>query len=175
MGVGGEFAVGVALVAEVMPERARPYCLGVLQALSAVGNISAALINMTMGHLVEHGIVDSVWRPMFVIGAMPALLGAGDSLAAARAGALAAGRRMTGEVARKLGSYRELFGHPIWRRHALVGLGLAFSGIVGLWGVGFFTFDLVGNIFRAAFSSPRACRRTRSPAPLPIGRASRRS
>jgi MFS family permease len=56
-----------------------------------------------------------------------------------------------GEVARKLGSYRELFGHPVWRRHALIGLGLAFSGIVGLWGVGFFTFDLVGNVLRERF------------------------
>ena len=37
-------AVGVALVAEVMPERARPFALGLLQALSAVGNITAALI-----------------------------------------------------------------------------------------------------------------------------------
>src|SRR5207302_7916304 len=34
LGVGGEFAVGVALVAEVMPDRARPYALGLLQALS---------------------------------------------------------------------------------------------------------------------------------------------
>jgi MFS family permease len=150
MGVGGEFAVGVALVAEVMPERARPYCLGILQVLSAIGNISAALINMTMGRLVEHGIIDNVWRPMFVIGAIPALL------------ALVIRWRLreperwqqavhTGEVARKLGSYRELFGHPVWRKHALVGLGLAFSGIVGLWGIGFFTFDLVANIFRARF------------------------
>jgi MFS family permease len=150
MGVGGEFAVGVALVAEVMPHRARPYCLGVLQVLSAVGNISAALINMGMGQAVEHGLVDSVWRPMFVIGAVPALL------------ALVIRWRLreperwqqvshSGEVARKLGSYRELFGHPLWRRHALIGLGLAFSGIVGLWGVGFFTFDLVGNVLRQRF------------------------
>src|SRR3990172_5416805 len=28
LGVGGEFAVGVALVAEVMPQRGRPYALG---------------------------------------------------------------------------------------------------------------------------------------------------
>jgi MFS family permease len=150
MGVGGEFAVGVALVAEVMPDRARPYCLGVLQVLSAVGNISAALINMGMGRLVEYGLVDSVWRPMFVIGAVPALL------------ALVIRWRLreperwqqvshTGEIARKLGSYRELFGHPVWRKHALLGLGLAFSGIVGLWGVGFFTFDLVGNVLRQRF------------------------
>ena len=150
LGVGGEFAVGVALVAEVMPDRARPYCLGVLQALSAVGNISAAAIGMTMGTLAERGLVDSIWRPMFVVGAVPALL------------ALVIRARLKeperwqqashqGDVARKLGSYRELFGHPVWRKHALIGLGLAFSGIVGLWGVGFFTFDLVGNVLREKF------------------------
>src|SRR5689334_16261886 len=44
LGVGGEFAVGVALVAEVMPDKARAYALSVLQALSAVGNITAALL-----------------------------------------------------------------------------------------------------------------------------------
>ena len=150
LGVGGEFAVGVALVAEVMPDRARPYCLSVLQALSAVGNVSAALIGMSMGSLHEHGLVDSVWRPMFVVGAIPALL------------ALVIRARLKeperwqqasheGDVARKLGSYRELFGHPTWRKHALIGLGLAFSGIVGLWGIAFFTFDLVGNVLRTKF------------------------
>jgi MFS family permease len=150
MGVGGEFAVGVALVAEVMPDRARPYCLSVLQALSAVGNISAALVGMWMGRLVELEVIKSMWRPMFVIGAIPAIL------------ALVVRWRLReperwqhaaheDAVARKLGSYRELFGHPLWRRHALVGLALAFSGIVGLWGVGFFTFDLVGNVLRDQF------------------------
>src|SRR5438132_877381 len=38
LGVGGEFAVGVALVAEFMPDRVRPYTLGMLQACSAIGN-----------------------------------------------------------------------------------------------------------------------------------------
>ena len=150
MGVGGEFAVGVALVAEVMPDRARPYCLSVLQALSAVGNISAALVGMSMGKLIEANLVESVWRPMFVIGAVPAVL------------ALVVRWRLReperwqqaaheGDVARKLGSYRELFGNPRWRHNALVGLALAFSGIVGLWGVGFFTFDLIANVLRDRF------------------------
>ncbi len=152
MGVGGEFAVGVALVAEVMPDRARPYCLSVLQALSAVGNISAALVGMSMGALVEHKLVESVWRPMFVIGAVPAVL------ALVVRWRLREPERWTqaahaDEVARKLGSYRELFSHPLWRRHALIGLGLAFSGIVGLWGVGFFTFDLVANVLRDQFAA----------------------
>src|SRR4029453_2238406 len=35
LGVGGPFAVGVALVAESLPDRARPYALGWLQASSA--------------------------------------------------------------------------------------------------------------------------------------------
>src|ERR1051326_1361546 len=51
LGVGGEFAVGVSLVAEVMPARARPYTLGLLQALSAIGNISAALSGLALGEM----------------------------------------------------------------------------------------------------------------------------
>lgn len=152
LGVGGEFAVGVALVAEVMPDRARPYCLSMLQALTVVGNIGAALIAMSIGTLAELGWVTSAWRPMFVVGAIPALL------------ALVIRMRLReperwqavsheGTATEKLGSYRELFGHPTWRKHALVGLGLAFAGIVGLWAVAFFAFDLVGNVVRERFQS----------------------
>ena len=43
LGVGGEFAVGIALVAEVMPDHARARALGWVQALSAVGNMMAAM------------------------------------------------------------------------------------------------------------------------------------
>jgi MFS family permease len=151
LGVGGEFAVGVALVAEVMPDRARPYTLALLQALSAIGNVSAAFINMGMGSLQEAGLVDSYWRPMFVIGALPALL------------ALVIRRNLKeperwqqasheGAVAKQLGSYRALFSHPVWRKHALIGLAMAFSGVVGLWAVGFYTIDLVGNVVEAQFA-----------------------
>src|ERR1043166_6795567 len=76
LGVGGEFAVGVALVAEVMPDRARSHALGWLQTLSAVGNISAAFINMGLGVMEgQERLGDfKAWRIMFVIGALPALL-----------------------------------------------------------------------------------------------------
>ena len=150
LGVGGEFAVGVALVAEVMPERARPYCLSMLQVLTVIGNISAALIKMAMGPLVEYGVVASSWRPMFVIGAIPALLAL---IIRARLREPERWRDLShrGDVATRVGSYRELFGHPTWRKHALVGLGLAFAGIVGLWAVGFYAFDLVANVMRERF------------------------
>src|SRR3954452_2959938 len=72
LGVGGEFAVGVALVAEVMPSTAPPSALGLLQALSAFGNITAAFINLGLGIAAsetEGGLPYSPWRIMFVIGA----------------------------------------------------------------------------------------------------------
>ncbi|MCY2962561.1 MAG: MFS transporter [Planctomycetota bacterium] len=159
LGVGGEFAVGVALVAEVMPSRARPFALGLLQALSAVGNITAAFINIGLGHLEGEGAFKSLpmtsnpvqyWRIMFVVGTLPALL------------AILVRRRLKepeqwqAEIAaqkqgKKAGSVAELFGDPRWRKNALAGLALAFAGVVGLWGIGFFSYDLISNVFRKRF------------------------
>ncbi|MBY0523908.1 MAG: MFS transporter [Gemmataceae bacterium] len=149
LGVGGEFAVGVSLVAEVMPFRARPFALGLLQALSAVGNVTAALISIVLGHLEETGAVGSAWRIMFVIGTLPALLAilirrnlkepeTWTQAAAAAGGA-------------QLGSISELFGNPRWRKRAIIGLLLASSGIIGLWGIGFFSIDLNRSVFRKSF------------------------
>lgn len=145
LGVGGEFAVGVALVAEVMPNNARPYTLGLLQALSAVGNVSAAMVNLSLGLAEEQGLPYSPWRIMFLIGAIPALL------------ALVVRRYLkepeqwtaasTSELKEKqLGSYTALFKHPVWRKHALLGLVLGCAGVVGLWSVGFYTPDLTREI-----------------------------
>ncbi|MES1213067.1 MAG: MFS transporter, partial [Singulisphaera sp.] len=38
-----------------------------------------------------------------------------------------------------------------WRKNAIVGLCLAFSGVVGLWGIGFFSPDLVRSVFQKHF------------------------
>ena len=145
LGVGGEFAVGVALVAEVMPARSRPQALSLLQALSAFGNISAALINWRLGLVEGEGLPTSPWRIMFCIGALPALL------------ALVVRRSLKepetwqqqqhdGAVQKQLGSYGQLFADPTWRRHALLGLTLACSGVIGLWAVGFYTPDLIRQV-----------------------------
>jgi MFS family permease len=148
LGVGGEFAVGVSLLAEVMPARARPYALGSLQALSAVGNISAALIGLGFGHLEESGAVGSAWRWMFVVGAIPALLAL---LVRARLKEPEAWQAAKAAGTARLGSYKELFGHPRWRKNAIVGVLLAFSGVVGLWGIGFFSIDLTRSVFQKSF------------------------
>ncbi len=152
LGVGGEFAVGVALVAEVMPDRARPFALALLQALSAVGNVAAAVIGILLFNPDRRafelfGVHLTSWRLMFLVGIIPALL------------ALVIRRRLKeperwthaaeGTSGHKsLGSYRELFGDARWRRRAICGMVLAASGVIGLWAIGFYSFDLNREIFQ---------------------------
>jgi MFS family permease len=147
LGVGGEFAVGVALVAEVMPERARPYALGLLQALSTVGNVAAALVSISIGYLEQSGSVSHAhgWRIMFLIGAIPALLAV---LIRRRLKEPERWQRAVQEQRGHLGSYREMFGDPRWRKHAIIGFLLAFVGVVGLWGILFFSIDLIRSVLR---------------------------
>jgi MFS family permease len=149
LGVGGEFAVGVSLVAEVMPERARPFALGLLQALSAIGNITAAVSAIILAHLARAGITGESWRLMFVIGTVPALLTIfifRRLKEPERWRAIAAAQ----SIRQRLGAYfTELFQNPRWARNAIVGLLLASSGIIGLWAIGFFSIDLQRAIFEA--------------------------
>ncbi len=160
LGVGGEFAVGVSLVAEAMPDRARPMALGWLQALSAVGNMLAACISIGLGKAEESGVIGSAWRAMFVIGVLPALLSLFifKRLKEPERWQAAAARRQADREAGllapedRLGSLGELFSDPRWRRHALVGMPLAFAGVVGLWGIGFFSVDLIRTVFYPHFS-----------------------
>ncbi len=153
LGVGGQLAVSVSLVAEVLSDRTRPMALGSLQALSALGNMLAACISMALGWFEESKMIGSSWRAMFLVGTVPALLAVPVFLrlkeperwkAAAREGEV-------GDGEARLGSVVELFSDPRWRRNTIVGMVLAFAGVVGLWGIGFFSFDLVDSVFRKHF------------------------
>lgn len=149
LGVGGQFAVGVSLVAETMPEHARTKALGLLQALSTVGNMAAALMGIFLGHLENSGAIRSSWRLLFLTGALPAPL------------VLLVLTKMKEPVqwvharsnASKMGSLTELFHDPSWRRNSIVGAVLAFAGVVGLWGIGFFSFDLFRPVLEKTFQS----------------------
>jgi MFS family permease len=122
LGVGGEFAVGVSLVAEVMPTAARPYALSLLQALSTVGNVTAAFTSMGLGRLEQSGVIGALagwpaWRWMFVIGALPALvvIFVRRGLKEPEAWIKAASDPKTSKT---LGDYGELFGNPRWKTPA---------------------------------------------------------
>jgi MFS family permease len=164
LGVGGVFAAAVALLAETMPANARPFTLGLLQALSAIGNCTAALLFMALGLLELNGHLDglksvglSAWRVLFLIGIVPAVLvifiqrrlEEPESWRAAKAAADAG-------TGKKLGSYGELFNGGWITKHALLGMMLAFVGVVGLWGIGFFAVDLQQGIFVPTYKAEAA-------------------
>jgi MFS family permease len=162
LGVGGVFAVVVALIAESVPDRARPYTLGLLQVLSAIGNCTAALIFMYFGHLEQQGFFSNLfilgvgpvrpWQLMFLIGILPGLLAVLVQMWVKEPEkwkeAKASGR--------KIGSFSELLGQPTWRRHAVFGLLLAIAGVVGLWGIGFFSPDLQQTVMAKTFTAEAA-------------------
>lgn len=142
LGVGGEFAAGVTLVAEVMPEIARPHALGSLQALSAIGNV--------IGSAISFVVLPLGWRWMFLVGVVPAIpvififgkvkepegwQKIHDSVAA-------------GGDRKQLGSIVDLWTNPRWRKNTIIGLLLAVSGVVGLWGIGFWSPELIREALR---------------------------
>lgn len=143
LGVGGEFAAGAALVAETMPDRSRPAALGTLQALSAIGNMTAAALAFFIMPVLG-------WRWLFAIGALPGIvamfvflgLHEPEKWKAARAKVIeskASGKRI-------LSSYGALFAESKWRNRAIVAMLLGVVGVGGLWGIGFFTPELMRSI-----------------------------
>lgn len=154
-GVGAQFAVGVSLVAETVPQKSRPHALGFLQACSAFGNIAAALIGILFSYLIGSGLVaeNQHWRYMFFIGILPAILALfvmrylKEPEAWLKVQAERKAREKETQV-KELGPIREMFTVPRWRRNAIVGMVLASSGVLGLWSIGVFTPDLNRQVLR---------------------------
>jgi MFS transporter, SHS family, sialic acid transporter len=68
LGMGGEWSLGVALVAEVWPEKHRPILAGIIGAAANVGFIVIAIVG------VVFPITTASWRTVVLVGAAPALL-----------------------------------------------------------------------------------------------------
>jgi MFS family permease len=135
LGIGGEWAAGATLVAEAWPEDKRTRAAGLLQSAWAAGFFVAALLNLLLRNCG--------WRPMFAIGVLPALVALfvrwwvkePERWVKARAEERQAGG------ARPL-RLMELFA-PELRRATLVGSGLAFVAVFGLWGATNWTPTLI--------------------------------
>ena len=153
IGIGGMFGAATTLVAESVPSGFRAMALGSLQALSALGNIVGSLLSLQIPP-GAHGFIGDYagWRILFFVGIVPALLivpivfvlKEPESWLKAKADAVAGiGRKNVGSVA-------ELFRDPRWRHNTLVGLFLGVSGMIGLWGIGFFSPELISTALRGA-------------------------
>ncbi|HUJ44155.1 MAG TPA: MFS transporter, partial [Opitutaceae bacterium] len=135
LGIGGEWAAGAALVAEVWPEEKRARAAGVLQSAWAAGFLIAALVSLLMRNCG--------WRLLFVVGVAPAVIALLVRWWVREPERWLVSR----EQERRSGLVRsprlaELF-QPRYRRATLVGSGLAFVAVFGLWGATNWTPTLV--------------------------------
>lgn len=122
MGVGGEWSVAAALVAEVFPRHARAHASGLFHATSVLGIWMAALCGLLVG---------SHWRWAYLIGVLPALLTLWVRLSIREPESW----RKAAASEQRLGSFHDLLGHALWRRHALLGMAMATIGLGTFWGV----------------------------------------
>ncbi len=144
LGVGGEWAAGAALVAEVFPQRSRAMALGTLQALSAVGNMMACVITLIIGNLEEY------WYIAYFIGFAPALL-VFWVLKSVKEPEAWHQAKAKASLDKEMGAIGELFTNVKLRRNTLVAILLATAGVGGLWGIGFFSTDMIMGELRSAY------------------------
>lgn len=130
LGIGGEWAAGATLVAEVLPARSRAGAASFIQSAAAFGPIFAALINL--------GLRGQPWQWLFVVGIAPAIL-----CVFLRMGVQEPERQPQDKTQTPL---REIFVNPTWRRNAIVAMAI---GVVGIAGAGTATY-WAPNLVRAA-------------------------
>lgn len=140
MGVGGEWAVAAAMVAEVMPTRSRPVMSSIFHASSVFGTLLAAA---TVALLIGNDAINAKlaangwegWRIGFAIGVLPALLTLWirwklhepESWQRVK-------ERAEADPTQQLGRLSELFS-PENLRATIVGVSLATVGLVTFWGI----------------------------------------
>jgi MFS family permease len=146
VGVGGEWAAGAALVAETFPQRSRPMALGLLQALSSVGNMMAACI--TWG-IEGAGLQDvQSWRIVYFVGAVPALLVLWIRRSVREPEQWTQARERA-SMGKEMGKIGELFTHPVLKRNLISSVLMGAAGVGALWGVGFFSTDFIIGVLKA--------------------------
>ncbi|HEX3601760.1 MAG TPA: MFS transporter [Lacipirellulaceae bacterium] len=147
-GIGGEWAVGASLVAEVFPTRARAYAASIFHAAGQLGFWIAALVAIVVG---------AQWRYAYLAGVLPALL---TFWVLARVhepekweSKATQFEKSNAERAR-LGSFRELLFTPKWRRHALLGCLFAGTGLATFWCVMVAGQDLTRDFLQRMRTDP---------------------
>lgn len=132
IGLGGEWAVAAALVAEVFPSKARSQASAIFHGSSVFGTWLAALAGILVG---------SQWRYAYLLGILPALLVIWVRASVREPEKWQQKRKNIGSE--KLGSLGELFSNPKWNRRAIFGMLLAAVGLGTFWAVTIAGQDLV--------------------------------
>lgn len=122
LGMGGEWALGVALVMEVWSDKHRPLLAGVIGASANIGFFLVGFVARVFPVTVDS------WRWMLLVGVLPALLVFFIRLFVPES-------RRWQEAVKKTPSkpLREVFG-ATYRARTLLGIALASVALIGTWG-----------------------------------------
>lgn len=126
MGVGGEWAVAAALVAEVFPKKARAHASSIFHASSVLGTTLASFAAVWVG---------ANWQYAYLIGVLPAFLIVWVRISVKEPENWQRARDEAKSGAGKQGSFKELLTVAPWRRHALGAMALAAVGLGTFWAV----------------------------------------
>jgi MFS family permease len=133
LGIGGVWAAGATLVAEVWPESLRVRGAGLLQSAWAAGYFLGAGIYLLLSA--------ASWRAMFFVGVLPALVAVWIDRKVREPEKWTAARHT------ERPGVAELF-RPDLRRGTLVGSALALVAVFGLWGATNWTPALITELLR---------------------------
>ena len=156
LGLGGEWAAGAALVAEVWPTRLRAKAASVLQSAGVIGYFLAALVNLWVG-------VYS-WRYVYLVGVVPAIFAlfarvlvrepeSWIEVRERRQSARAEMRRDKLHSKNEFSSFtlKQLF-NVRFRRDTLVGMSLSFVVLFAIWGATMWTPAAIREIAEPTIS-----------------------
>lgn len=171
MGVGGEWAVATALLAEVFPKRARAHVGGLFHATSVLGSYLAVAAGLTIignpaiqEFAAERGMPSLPWRLGFAVGVLPALLIVWIRMSLREPEDWKAARnRASTDAGQRMGVVSDLFSRSL-RRRTLLGIGLATVGLATFWGVHIYGKNV---LLQAADTAHAASTTTRVPSALP--------
>lgn len=122
LGMGGQWALGVALVMECWPERWRPMLAGVMGAASNVGILLVAFVAL------GRPVTPQSWRWMLLVAALPALLVIFVVAFTPESERWRAAVKTSTKT-----PLREVFG-PGLRSRTLLGIAFASVALIGTWG-----------------------------------------
>jgi MFS family permease len=142
LGIGGEWAIGAALVAEAVPENRRVEAGVIMQTGSPLGVMLAGIVNYQIAGVWLAHSPQSAWRYVFLAGLLPVLLAIGVRMFLRESAHWEASRARA-----PASSPRELFA-PSLRAATLGGLFVAAVAILGWWGVNAFV-PLLGSSLSA--------------------------
>jgi MFS family permease len=150
MGVGGEWAVASAMVAEVFPKRARAWSLAIFHASSVLGTLMAIATGLWIATNPDGGFSLTLpgmtielrgWRLGFLVGSVPAVLIIWIRLSLRETERWQKTQKAadSGGVGSRLAALLR----PPLRSRTLVGVGLAAVGLATFWGVHVYGKDML--------------------------------